>query len=396
MAGRVFNSADRALVQDSYDIVLLGGGILGLTCAFYLRKLLPEASVLLIEEEGIPSEQGASHSSPGILAEHSYEGLSRQKYRWVLQTLTHLAEETQLKRAEQVLYQTGMLRFAKDLSGPSDSLSDLGEARILALTSMLEPEHFPAVYWDRQAAYAHVEAAALAFGFAAVKLGLDLMLNTRAESISERVLGLKRLEYNRYMQRVIVKEERLSVKTVIVALGSKTAGFIEAALGEVLPYKQVYRQYPRIEADKRLPLKAGRVDLPIIQASGFYIRPQGEGLLIVPPDLPADPAGYKPIGGKLMGVRVGLRRELLECFLEAMPDLTLLAWESLNLGKSLTNVRGSWDSITPGGLPEWRQVTGSSWYSLIGGRHGLALGIAEAYDLAASLAGLVTRPWLER
>ena len=47
--------------------------------------------------------------------------------------------------------------------------------------------------------------------------------------------------------------------------------------------------------------------MPVLEHKGFTLRPQGEGLLVVPPPLSPDPAGYTPTGGNLMGVRTGLR-----------------------------------------------------------------------------------------
>ncbi len=391
MSGLVINRADIVLKKTSYDMAIVGGGFLGLSLAFYLRKLLPEASLLLIEEEGIPSEQGMTHVSPGILDISQVASKDKAKFAWGCKTLSHLVQETGIQRSDRVVFKSGIRHFVKDnwVKGqamPLDETKDKGFDQMLALSQ------FPSSFYDATGAYASAEAASLYYGYGAVKLGLDLMLNARAEPIGEHKLRLKRLEYNRFMQRVVVKEEMVQAETVIVALGAKTADFVEEGWGELLPYKQVYSQYPRIEVDKRLPLKEGKVDLPIMAARGFYFRPQGEGLLIIPPPLPADPKGYKPEGANLLGVRVGVRRELLELFLEAMPDLSLLGWESLNLGKTVANIRAAWDVITPNGEAEWRNPS-ENCFALVGAQASLAHALAKAYDLAAHLAKLNTRPW---
>ena len=386
------NHAGIALQTSHYDTVILGGGFLGLSLAFYLKTFLPELSLLLIEEEGIPSEQGMTHLSPGILDKSSLASKDTAKYDWGLNTLANLAQICGVQRADRVLFRTGIRHFVKDALGVPE-VRALSEQEKQLFGHMLEPDVFPVSYLDETGAYASAEAASMVYGFAAVKLGLDLMLNTRVDALDGQRLKLKRLEFNRYMQRVVVREESLQASTLIVALGAKTTEFVEAAWAELLPYRQVYRQYPRIEADRRLPLKAGKVDLPIIAVKGFYFRPQGEGLLVIPPALPADPRGYKPLGATLMGVPVGVRRELLELFLQVMPELPLLTWESLKLGKTVAQVRGCWELLTPDAKAEWRQLSANG-YSLVGGQASLPLALAQSYELAAHIAKRDERPWL--
>lgn len=385
MSGQVLNRSTIALSKRHYDLVIVGGGFMGLSVAFYLRQLLPEAALILVEEEGIPSEQGASHVSPGILDKGRINPEKAAPYAWGYEVLKHLAEETGIQRPDKVFCASGILHFLVQENG---SLGSLNPEEKKAIAQMFSSS--PA-YWDAQGAYASAEAASLFFGYGAVKSGLDLMLNTRVEPSGDNKLKLQRLEYNRMMQRVVIKEEQISTDTVVIALGTKTAVFVEAGWGELLPFRQVYMQYPRIEADKRLPLTDSRVNLPILQARGFYFRPQGEGLLVIPPRLAPDPRGYEPSGGNLLGVRVGVRREILELFLEAMAELPILGWESLNLGKTAANVRGAWEVVTAKGEPEWRQFDQKA-YALVGG-DSLALGLATAYDLAAHLSKLNTRPW---
>jgi hypothetical protein len=193
------------------------------------------------------------------------------------------------------------------------------------------------------------------------------------------------------MNQVVVKTERLFADRVIVAAGAGSPELLEGITGTLSPYRRVYRQYPRIGFDKRLPFENSRVALPVIQAAGFSFRPHGEGLMVVPPVLAADPEAYEPEGTQLMGVRVGLRREVLELVLEATHKLPVFTWDSLDLGKTVQKVRGCWQLYLED--PEWRQLS-ESCFTLLGGEQGYSLGLTVAYDLAASLAGLKERPWL--
>ena len=392
MSGKVLNVANLALPQSHYDTLIIGAGLLGLATAFYLKKH-GAGSVLVAEQGGVPSETGMSFASPAIFN----PGGARPKERaWVRRTLLNLSEETGVTRPHDVPFRpVGLARFSAEASQNSMDFADFLEtldAEQTVLEEMLEPDHFRQVTWQPSGGYGSAEAAAYYYGYGAVKLGVDLLLNTKVTPLSPKEFRGDRLEYTRDMSQQVVSSDRITAGRVIVAAGSASMSLVEDALGELLPYGRVYQQYPRIETDPRLPLEKGRVRLPVISAHKFTLRPQGEGLLIVPPARSADPADYTPSGGKLMGVRVGLRREILEQLMAAGEQMPVLTWESLNLGKTLSKVRGAWQVVTPDGLPEWRSL-GEDWYSLVGGDEGFSLGLASAYELAAELHGSKERPW---
>ena len=401
-AGKVLNRAGLELPRTRYDTVIVGGGLLGLACAFYLRRFAPERTLLVIEADGVPSEEGATFVSPAV-AHRAFEGEAGRRAAWALSTLARLAEETGVTRPHDVPFrEVGWARFLSSSPVPAAGLEVLEPSAFLAtlsqkgqtdVTQLLNLEGTSHVLYDPKGGYGSAEAAALHFGFGAVGSGADLLLNVRATLIDSRNIKLERLEFARDMQRKVVRTESVEADTLIVAAGAWSAALIEEGLGEVLRVGRVYTQYPRVEADKRLRLEAGRVATPVIEHQGFTLRPQGEGLLVVPPPLPPDPAGYVPTGGNLMGVRTGLRRELLDTLMAHADDLPLLGWDTLNLGKTVSKVRGAWEVLTRSGQPEWRQV--GEAYALLGGRDGFTLGLAAAYDLAATLADVDARPWDE-
>lgn len=398
MAGKVINKAALELPQTHYNYIVLGGGLLGLACAFYLRTLQPDASLLIVEQDGIPSETGATHVSPAVASRFFEDAQMRRRAEWGLGVLENLARETGVTRPYDTPFQrSGVVRFLGeryDGAVPTNQLLEqLPELQTKAITKLVDVEQTPFALYDEGAGYGSAEAAALHYGHGAVKRGADLLLNARALPVSENKIGLERLEYDRFMKRVVVKRESLTADKIIVALGASTATFAEEAVGSLLSFKRVYRQYPRIETDSRLPIQQGRVGLPVIQAHGFTLRPQGEGLLIVPPELAPDPDGYTPTGANLMGVRVGVRREILEVLMDCAERIPAFAWDSLNLGKTVEKVRGAWAVSTRDGFPTWQQVDSYDWYALVGGKDGYNLGLSTAYDLAANLSEQNARPW---
>ena len=397
--GKVVNRAGQGLPRTRYDTVIVGGGLLGLACAFYTRRFLPERTLLVIEADGVPSEEGATFVSPAV-AHGAFEGEARRRAAWALSVLARLAEETGVTRPHDVPFRE--VGWARSLSEPVavTGLETLTVDAFLEsqnqtdLTQLVNFDKASHVLYNPKGGYGSAEAAALHFGHGAVKEGADLLLNARATLAGPNTLKLERLEFARDMQRKVVRREVVEADTLVVAAGAWSAALVEDGLGEVVPVGRVYMQYPRVERDARLALEAGRVAMPVIEHQGFTLRPQGEGLLVVPPTLPPDPAGYVPTGGNLMGVRTGLRRELLDALMAYTDDLPLLEWDTLNLGKTVSKVRGAWEVLTESGRPEWRRV-GETAYVLLGGREGFTLGLAAAYDLAATLAEVGARPWNE-
>ncbi|CAN5556438.1 hypothetical protein BH24DEI1_BH24DEI1_04390 [soil metagenome] len=399
--GRVVNRAGLRLPRHHYHKVVVGGGLLGLACACYLRRALPQETLLVVEGDGIPSEGGASYVSPG-LAHRAFgdEGL-RRRAAWAIGVLADLVAETGIERTHDRAFRpVGWARLGREVEevvglesltvGAWLSGRPVAErGNPAALLNLAEASH---VLFDPQGGYGSAEAAALSFGHGAVGLGADLLINGRAGLVSAGEIQVERLEFNRAMRREVVKTERVTADAVVIAAGVGTAALIEEGVGVTLPLRKSYNQYPRLEASPQLTLTEGRVALPVVEHLGFSLRTQGEGVMVVPPPLPPDPEGYQPRGGQLVGVRVGLRRELLEELMERLESMPFLAWETLNLGKTASGVRGAWDVHTPSGLPEFFEVR-PGLYALAGGREGLTLGLAAALDLAGKVANQPERPW---
>ena len=99
---------------------------------------------------------------------------------------------------------------------------------------------------------------------------------------------------------------------------------------------RAYVQRPRLH----LPSDAAS---PAVQVGqNLLLRPlNGEYALFLTPSS-ADPHGYQPTAGRLTGVPVGLRRELVCDLLEYMDGLPVLASSALGVGHSLSDIEGAW------------------------------------------------------
>ena len=400
MSGKVFNRADQDLPCEHYDVVVIGGGLLGLVAAFYLRKYSPATRVLLVEQGGIPSEEGETHFSPAIHHQFFADDQQRRRARWWTGVLHHPERESGVTIAlknsfSPVGYLTSNPLALKLAEDGVDGLRTVRAAEYRG--TMLERFFsFPPdarLALDATGGCGNAEALALHFGFGAVALGADLCLNARAAFDRHGDVRIDRLTINNRMQIEIARQSRIRAGTLIIAAGAATGPLIEHQLGELMPFHRYFAQFPRIDFDPSFPLRADRtLDVPVVSAGDVTIRPHLDGAIVVPAPLPPDPDGYTPQGGRLMGVTVGLRKELVTRFVNQMEAIPALALPSFNLGKAARNLRGAWEILTASGAPEFHRVADLDVYALVGGPLGFSLGPATAVELAAHLTGS-SPPW---
>ena len=401
MPGHVLTRADQDLPSAHYDTVIIGGGVLGLAAAFYLRKFAPEKSVLVVEQGGIPSEEGETHFSPA-LHHHCFPAEpDRRRARWWTRVLADFDRESGVTIALKHVFSpvgyvtTDAAAIAAVTSGQSAGRSATGaEFRGTMAGRFFDFADDAALAIDPAGGCGHAEAVALHYGYGAVKLGVDLCLNARAAFDRTGDLRLDRLTINNRMQIVVERQTRVRAGVIIVASGAATGPLIEHQLGELTPFRRYYAQFPRIDHAADFTLRSdGSLDCPVVSSGDFTIRPHLDGALVIPSPLPPDPEGYIPGGGRLMGVNVGLRKELITRFVDRMESIPALSMSTFNLGRTSANLRGAWEALTPSGLPEFARIANLDAYALVGGPHGFSLGAATALELAAHLSGQPALPW---
>ncbi len=401
MSGHVINRADQDLPRSRYDFVVIGGGVLGLAAAFYLRKFAPNRSVLVTEQGGIPSEEGETHFSPALQHHFYRDERDQRRARWWSTVLADFTRESGVS----IALKNAFSRVGYVTAEPTAIEMARAEPTAFRLTRASEfrgsmVDRFFAFAddaWlavDPDGGFGHAEAAALHFGHGAVKLGADLCLNARAAIDRSGDVRLDRLTINNRMQIETERQTRLQAGVLILAGGAATGALLEHQLGELNPFHRYYAQFPRIDHAPGFALRPdGTLDCPVIATTDFAIRPHLDGALVIPSPLPPDPDNYAPAGGRLLGVNVGLRKELITRLVDRMESIPAFALPTLNLGKTCGNLRGAWEPLTPTGRPEFRRVADLDAYALVGGPHGFSLGPAVALELAAQISGRDSLPW---
>lgn len=383
--GQVWAHVGQAFTPQDYDVVILGAGRMGSVLAFYLRQLAPRLRLLLLEEGGLPNEDGATLLAPGVWTTWGVPQDRRSQATWTREQL-HTA-------FGDISFQTRPLIELFAAGGPDRSPTADALAPFLDALALVDVAALPFARVDSGAATYRPGALALAAAQMAVKAGADLMLNARAHAAltpqaSGGLVTIERLSVTNTHQIVVHETHRLRAATLVLALGADGPHAAEHDLGLHTTHARAYRQTPRLNAPSS-------DDTPVLRAAGLTLRPQNGGFTLIPAVHHRDPHGYTPTGGHLTGVPTGLRRETLEDLVALMEALPPLGTGALGLGRSISDVPGAWLALPGGradGLPLHQRLA-DGVHLLLGGPHADTLGLAVAHDLAAAVAGREHRPW---
>ncbi|MBZ9751908.1 FAD-binding oxidoreductase [Deinococcus sp. HMF7604] len=370
--GRVWAHVGQPFEPAAYDVLVIGAGRMGSAAALFLRQLAPEARLLLIEEGGLPNEDGATILAPGVWTLAGLPEAHHAAAHWTRGAAQTLGDVSWQARPHVTLHPTpgpGRLPVEEALREHPQSLA------------LLDPAALPWAEVDPHAATYRPGSLALRAAQQAVALGADLLLNTRAALCGGGEVQLERLTVTNTHQIVTHETHRQGAPTVILAAGADAPHHAEHALGVHTRHARAYRQTPHLAAPSD-------DTSPVLRAAGLTLRPQHGAYTLIPPLHWRDPHGYQPAGGQLTGVPTGLRRETLEDLVAQMNALPVLASEALHLGRSLSDVPGAWLALpggTPGGRPTFEPLDDHTWL-LLGGPQADTLGLHTAYALASTLA----------
>lgn len=367
---QVWAHVGQPFTPDSFDIVVVGAGRMGAACALYLRQLAPHLSLLLVEEGGLPNEEGATILAPGVWTAFDVPRGQEAAAEWTREQLLSGIEKLEVESRPLV----ELLRDGADTVPTTEALAHAPEA-----LALLDPQVYPLARVDARALTYRPGQLALQAAQQAIRLGANLLLNTRAEPGVGQV-KLHRLTVTNTHQIVVHETRQVRARAVVVAAGAAGPVLIEHGVGLHTRHGRAYVQYPRLN----LPTSA---QTPVLRAGALTLRPQNDGLTLIPPIHHRDPQGYQPAGGQLTGVPTGLRREVLEDLVALMDGLPALSSDRLELGRSSADIAGAWVSL-PGGQPDTiptAEQPAPGLFLLLGGPRADTLGLATAHALAAEV-----------
>ena len=376
-AGPVWAHVGQHFTEEAFDIVVIGAGRMGAACAFYLRELAPQRSLLLVEEGGLPNEEGATILAPGVWTAQDIPAGQEAQAEWTReQLLGALGSGKTLEVEQRPLVHLLPAGEGSGLVPTLDALADFPEA-----LALLDPARLPVARVDPRALTYRPGSVALLAAQQAIGQGAGLLLNTRAELVPGGV-RLHRLTVTNTHQIVVHETRQIRADVIIVAAGAAGPALVEQGLGLHTRHGRAYRQFPRLDL-------LSEAQTPVLRASGLTLRPQNGGYTLVPAIHHRDPHGYHPAGGSLTGVPTGLRRELLEDLVGLMDAVPALAGEGLELGRSSADVPGAWLAL-PGGRPDappQAEELAPGLHLLLGGPLADTLGLAAAHELARRVSG---------
>lgn len=272
----------------TFDIAIIGGGIAGLSLAYFLS---PFRSVVVLEQEGALGYHSTGRSAAEFTLRDNaplVNALARASHDFLMQPPEGFADvplliergSIILGTAEKTALVRARFEAAKALGV---AVEWLDEAAMLARAPMLDPAYAAAAYFDPDYWDIEVDALLQAYARHARRNGAQI-LEGQMFSGARRVAGAWRIETG---------GDTISAGTLVNAAGGWADAV--AALSGVAPAGIVPHRRTAITVDLPGGIDASR--LPEINEIEelFYFKPEGGRLLASPADAtPCEPADVQP------------------------------------------------------------------------------------------------------
>jgi glycine/D-amino acid oxidase-like deaminating enzyme len=279
------------MASHTYDVIMVGGGVMGCATAYYLLKADPQLSVALIEMDSTYSRASTTLSDGNTRVQFNIkENIQMSQYG--LEVLSRFAEDMAVEgdRPEVSFRQQGNL-FIIDQASQEETKQGLALQQSLGcqvewLTPAEVQQRYP-LYNLKDcvgATFGHQDgtmsplAVLLGYKKKAVSLG--------AHFIQAEVVEL--LTHGQHLTGVkLASGDTLAAKIVVNTAGAWAPKIAQTA-GVNLSIKPTKRQVFVIET----PVRPEKILPVLFFPSGLYCIHEGEGLFMCGKSLPDDPVGY--------------------------------------------------------------------------------------------------------
>jgi FAD-dependent oxidoreductase domain-containing protein 1 len=278
--------------DQTFDVIIVGGGVIGCSVAYHLVTLDPGLRVVVVEKDPTYRRASSALSVGNVRVQFSLpQNIEISQY--TLEVLRRFPEEMEVdgNRPEVAFKQDGNLFLlddeATDRARTALELQQLLGCQVDWLWPSEIEEQFP---WLRVAGFAagtlggedgHLDGYAflMAYRRRAMSLGASFLHDEvmRPTLSSSTVTGVE-----------LASGRRLAAPIIVNCAGAWAADVVREA-GVSLPVEPVQRQVFCVEPERKPARPLPLTNLP----SGLYFRSEGEDRLIVGRSLPNDPVGYR-------------------------------------------------------------------------------------------------------
>lgn len=274
----------------TYDVVVVGGGVIGSACAFYLKRLDPALGVAVIERDPTYRRASSALSAGNARIQFALESNVRIS-QYTFEVLRHFGDEMQVDgirpdvgfRAEGNLFLVGE-------SGRHAARVSLGRQRrlgcavdwfdcaeISARWPLLDVAAFAGGTFGPEDGYLDGYSFLMAYRNKAVSLG--------AAYIEDTVTGLERRQ-SRIGAVHLASGGLLAADRILCCAGAWARSLLGTA-GVSIPVEPVQRQSFLVDTEVKPAGPLPLISLP----SGFYLRSEGDDRILVGRSLDDDRVG---------------------------------------------------------------------------------------------------------